>query len=109
MFWIGTNGGGLNKFDRETEKFISYKADKNNQFSISSNLVMAIYEDEDSIFWIGTNGGGLNKFDRNTELVFYDVTNYYFETNRTDELKRKGTGIQDHSKRRTQGYRATVP
>ena len=30
------------------------------------------------------------KFGRNTELVFYDVTNYYFETDRTDELKRKG-------------------
>lgn len=31
-----------------------------------------------------------NKFGRNTELVYYDVTNYYFETDRQDEMKRKG-------------------
>ncbi len=30
------------------------------------------------------------KFGRSTELVYYDVTNYYFETDRQDEMKRKG-------------------
>ncbi|NLZ28038.1 MAG: IS1634 family transposase [Firmicutes bacterium] len=30
------------------------------------------------------------KFKRNTELVYYDVTNYYFETDRQDEMKKKG-------------------
>lgn len=31
-----------------------------------------------------------NKFGRSTELVYYDVTNYYFEVDRQDKLKRKG-------------------
>ena len=31
-----------------------------------------------------------NKFGRSTELVFYDVTNYYFEADRQDEMKKKG-------------------
>jgi len=31
-----------------------------------------------------------DKFGRSTELVYYDVTNYYFETERQDEMKRKG-------------------
>lgn len=31
-----------------------------------------------------------NKFGRSTDLVYYDVTNYYFETDRQDEMKRKG-------------------
>ena len=31
-----------------------------------------------------------NKFGRSTELVYYDVTNYYFETDRQDEMKKKG-------------------
>ncbi|MCW8803167.1 MAG: triple tyrosine motif-containing protein, partial [Ignavibacteriaceae bacterium] len=66
ILWIGTLGGGLNKYNSETENFISYKADKNNQFSISSNLVMAIYEDEEGTLWIGTDGDGLNRFDRNS-------------------------------------------
>ncbi len=31
-----------------------------------------------------------NKFDRNTELVYYDVTNYYFEIDKQDEMRKKG-------------------
>lgn len=31
-----------------------------------------------------------NKFGRNTELVYYDVTNYYFEIDKQDELRKKG-------------------
>ena len=31
-----------------------------------------------------------DQFGRSTELVYYDVTNYYFETDRQDDLKRKG-------------------
>jgi thiol-disulfide isomerase/thioredoxin len=30
------------------------------------------------------------KFGRNTDLVYYDVTNYYFEIDRQDDMKRKG-------------------
>ena len=30
------------------------------------------------------------KFGRNTELVYYDVTNYYFEIDKQDELRKKG-------------------
>lgn len=30
------------------------------------------------------------KFNRSTELVYYDVTNYYFEIDRQDELRKKG-------------------
>ena len=32
----------------------------------------------------------MSRFRRSTELVYYDVTNYYFETDRQDEMKRKG-------------------
>jgi thiol-disulfide isomerase/thioredoxin len=31
-----------------------------------------------------------DKFGRSTELVYYDVTNYYFETDRQDEMRKKG-------------------
>jgi len=30
------------------------------------------------------------KFNRNTELVYYDVTNYYFEIDEQDEIRKKG-------------------
>jgi transposase len=35
------------------------------------------------------------KYGRETDLVYYDVTNYYFEIDRQDELRRKGAA-KDH-------------
>jgi two-component system sensor histidine kinase ChiS len=62
--WIGTNSGGLNKLDRENERFIKYKYDPKNVNSISNNNIRVIFEDSVGILWIGTEGGGLNKFDK---------------------------------------------
>jgi two-component system sensor histidine kinase ChiS len=62
--WIGTNSGGLNKLDRENERFIQYQYDPNNPHSISNNNIRTIFEDNDGLLWVGTEGGGLNIFDR---------------------------------------------
>ena len=71
VLWIGTNGGGLNRFDRDTETFIHYQGDPNKPNSLSHNSVFSIYEDKAGILWIGTFGGGLNKFDRDTETFIH--------------------------------------
>lgn len=62
--WIGTRGGGLNKFDYDTEEFTCYTHNPDNPKSISNNNVYTIYEDIYGELWVGTYGGGLNKFDR---------------------------------------------
>jgi ligand-binding sensor domain-containing protein/two-component sensor histidine kinase len=62
--WIGTYGGGLNKMDRITGKFMHYKNILGNPHSLSNNKVVAITEDSNHMLWLGTSGGGLNKFDR---------------------------------------------
>lgn len=70
--WIGTFGGGLLKFRLngryrgEKLEFTSYRYDKENPFSLSSDQVYALYEDKKGTLWVGTFGGGLNKFDRKT-------------------------------------------
>lgn len=64
--WIGTEGGGLNRFDKNTQTFKSYKHDPNNDKSISGNNVSCIFEDDNGILWIGTRNG-LNRFDKNTQ------------------------------------------
>ncbi|MEQ8995883.1 MAG: two-component regulator propeller domain-containing protein [Coleofasciculus sp. B1-GNL1-01] len=64
--WIGTENGGLNEFDRTTEKFTHYIHDSHNLKSISSNYVSSIYEDSWGKLWVGTGGGGLNQFNRET-------------------------------------------
>ena len=36
----------------------------------------------------------VSQYNRDTKLVYYDVTNYYYETDKQDELRRKGCGKQ---------------
>ncbi|NJD22963.1 MAG: hypothetical protein FIA82_09915 [Melioribacter sp.] len=67
ILWIGTFGGGLNKFDPKTERFISYKNILGDESSISDNRVMTIYEDSMQNLWIGTYGGSIQRFNKQTE------------------------------------------
>jgi len=36
----------------------------------------------------------VKQYNRDTKLVYYDVTNYYYETDKQDDLRRKGCGKQ---------------
>jgi signal transduction histidine kinase/ligand-binding sensor domain-containing protein len=55
--WIGTSGGGLNRFDRETEQFTRYQHDPDDPNTLSGNDVRSIYEDQTGALWIGTTAG----------------------------------------------------
>jgi len=59
--WIGTYGGGLNRFDPETESFTHFQNDPDDRHSLSSNRIHAIYEDQSGTLWIGTRGGGVSR------------------------------------------------
>ncbi len=65
--WIGTSSGGLNKFDREKNRFIRFKHDPNEPGSISQNDIRTIFEDSKGNLWIGTNNAGLNKFNKSDQ------------------------------------------
>jgi ligand-binding sensor domain-containing protein len=75
ILWIATAGGGLNVFNRETEKFVHFMNDPNDHQTISSNILMTIHESADGIVWIGTIGGGLNKMTIPEDYNFFDVNN----------------------------------
>ena len=61
--WIGTLGGGLNRFDAATGHFERYQHDPEDPTSISNDRVTAILEDQDGRLWVGT-ARGLNLMDR---------------------------------------------
>lgn len=63
QLWIGTAGGGLNRFDTATETMTRYSAAPDIPHGLSSDNVSAILEDARGELWIGTHGGGLNRFD----------------------------------------------
>ncbi|MBU1700592.1 MAG: response regulator [Candidatus Eisenbacteria bacterium] len=66
VLWIGTEGGGICRLDRETGMFTRYLNDPDNPNSLSENHVFSIVEDSSGILWIATYAGGLNRYDRQT-------------------------------------------
>ena len=61
-FWVGTNGGGLCRFNYNKEKFTRYRHNPKDPNSISNNIVNSVFEDEEGKVWIGTQNG-LDLFD----------------------------------------------
>ena len=81
--WIGTQGGGLNQFNRGKNLFIHYRCDPANPNSIVDNNVRALLEDRSGMLWIGTNSG-LCQFDRTAKkFIRYtaDANNPYSLSN----------------------------
>lgn len=70
--WVGTIGGGLNKYNRETNQFTRFMPNDTIN-SISGKNISAIVEDSQGNIWVGTLDKGLNKFDKKTGQfkVFY--------------------------------------
>ncbi len=60
--FIGTEKG-LNVYNKVKQKFYYYTYNPDVQYSISSNVVWALYRDSKGILWVGTWNGGLNWFD----------------------------------------------
>jgi len=58
--WIGTDGAGLQQYDRAGERFFPLLHDPANPSSLSKNVVRSIYEDVQGQIWVGTHLGGAN-------------------------------------------------
>ncbi len=65
--WIGTEDGGLNRFDPRTGTFLHYRHDPSNPASLPHDYVSALMTDAQGSVWVGTYGGGLARLDRRTE------------------------------------------
>ncbi|HMH23599.1 MAG TPA: two-component regulator propeller domain-containing protein [Puia sp.] len=65
--WIGTVEGGITKFDRKREKFISFRPPQPaNRYETVLRAVSSINQDKEGMFWIGSFSGELRRFDRRT-------------------------------------------
>lgn len=63
IIWVGTLGGGLNKFNSRTGEFKRFNHNPNISRSISHDIVFKVYRDSKKRIWVSTLGGGLNLFD----------------------------------------------
>ena len=64
--WIATNGGGLARVERGTQRIRSYRHDPADGDSIGSDIVRSLVLDADGTIWAGTRGAGLDHFDPKT-------------------------------------------
>ena len=65
----GDLAGGLNRFERKTERFIHYENDPSDPQSLSFNAIQSLFVDQEGTLWIGTNGGGLDRLDPDTGII----------------------------------------
>ncbi|MBV9963395.1 MAG: histidine kinase [Parafilimonas sp.] len=63
FIWIATKNG-LNRYDGYSFKV--FTNDPYNQHSLSSNTILALFEDSKGRIWAGTENAGLNIYDKNT-------------------------------------------
>ena len=71
IIWIGTYGGGLNRWDKKTNQFTHYKHNPNNPGTLKHDSIAAMLEDRDGNLWVG-NGGVLSLLHKQTgEFTHY--------------------------------------
>ncbi len=71
LVWIGTNGGGINIYNKKKDQFISYQHDPLDDRSLSTNEIRSLFMDRSGIMWIGTYGSGINKVSRGTGQFYH--------------------------------------
>jgi len=57
IFWLGTYGSGLDRFDPQTNTFTHFIHNKDDKSSLINNTINTLYADRAGNIWIGTNGG----------------------------------------------------
>jgi signal transduction histidine kinase/ligand-binding sensor domain-containing protein/AraC-like DNA-binding protein len=80
--WIGTNGGGLNKYNEESKSFEFYTKDD----GLPSNIIFGIIEDHWGHLWISTDNG-LSKFNERNNVFLNYFKNDGLPTNTFYEAK----------------------
>ncbi len=70
IIWVGTNGGGINKFDPNRKQFNHIKKTLDPE-SLSYDKIRAMFEDSNGTLWVGTEGGGLNMLLKNPTNNLY--------------------------------------
>ncbi len=79
--WIGTNTGGVSRYDSLTKSFLNINKKGNPKFRLSDDIITEIYQTQDSKIWFGTPRG-LDKLDIATgEIKHYNIKSGLVDNN----------------------------
>jgi len=62
--WIGTDGQGLFRMEKDKDIFVQYKHNPADPASLGDDIILAVQEDDRGDLWIGTRLHGLDRFNR---------------------------------------------
>ncbi len=79
--WIGTVGGGLNCFNKYTQRFTHFRHDPADSNSLCSDHIFALCKDVDGSLWIGTTEKGLSHLEWDHNILAHFLN---FEHNPND-------------------------
>ena len=65
--WLRTSSGGLDRFDRDRNRFIRYRRADGGVGEREEDFVWDLYEDRAGTIWAGTYLSGLFRYDRQTD------------------------------------------
>lgn len=78
IYWLGTNGGGVNKYDKNLNLFNLVQSNVFDPQGLRAPVVTAFEEAQNGNVYVGTQGGGLSLFDPNSKLFQH----YNIQSNR---------------------------
>lgn len=77
--WIATDHGGVNIWNKTTNKMQVLVNDPQNANSISQNSVISVYADNTGIMWVGTYKNGISYY--HSKMFKFEKTPLYFYRN----------------------------
>jgi signal transduction histidine kinase/ligand-binding sensor domain-containing protein/DNA-binding response OmpR family regulator len=68
IYWLGTSGGGVNKYDENLNLFNFIQSNSFDEKGLNAPIVTSFAEDKNGNVYVGTEGGGLSLLDTKTRL-----------------------------------------
>ncbi len=60
--WVGTFHNGLLRIEPEANRFVAYRQDVHNPYSLLNDRVQTIYKDRSGVMWIGHYRSGISRY-----------------------------------------------